>query len=444
MIILNKISNLLTIFTSQTISINFSSLLDIIFTIVNYSNPIFLGLWFLIIISLLWTVSTKLIYLVINLSIMSLLVIALWMYTTEITIVFLVYILAFVGAVIMLFLSVILMLPSSVFIPKNQILLFIISPFSMFEEVTSYIMNNILFLLIFNFIILFTIIFSNTNIWIFLRKCLTYKRYNTFKFFKGSRPELPFSEGPFRRFRHLYAYVGYCWFIFKKVNKLNIPTNFLKLVTNISIQPKNIQTVMIWHDILYYFFINLKPKHMGVFFIFKGNYIKRSHKAIYFVFPPIPLDIQHYIPMQTKYSLFKWFPAKYKLNIIQNLFKLTYKQDRKRLNRFIFTIAFIEFIIGNSLLLLSQKIKLINCFKYLELITQLFIKISIFFIACPNIILQNNYSNIIVSKILENQDSLIAIKNILYIESPLLLIISVVGLLVALIGAAVLSRSNNK
>jgi len=37
------------------------------------------------------------------------------MYQTEITMIFLVYILAFIGAVIMLFLSVVLMLPISLF-----------------------------------------------------------------------------------------------------------------------------------------------------------------------------------------------------------------------------------------------------------------------------------------------------------------------------------------
>jgi len=57
------------------------------------------------------------------------------MYVTEVTIVFLVYILAFVGAVIMLFLSVVLMLPSSVFTPKSQMLFMAILPASYLESI---------------------------------------------------------------------------------------------------------------------------------------------------------------------------------------------------------------------------------------------------------------------------------------------------------------------
>jgi len=51
------------------------------------------------------------------------------MFSTEINIIFLVYILAFIGAVIMLFLSVVLMLPASVFTQKqqNNLLIFVIA-----------------------------------------------------------------------------------------------------------------------------------------------------------------------------------------------------------------------------------------------------------------------------------------------------------------------------
>jgi len=75
---------------------------------------VFLMLSLFITLSLFLTQLTSLIYRVINLAIISLLVVGTWAYFTDITFLYIVYILAFVGAVIMLFLSVILMLPASV------------------------------------------------------------------------------------------------------------------------------------------------------------------------------------------------------------------------------------------------------------------------------------------------------------------------------------------
>jgi NADH:ubiquinone oxidoreductase subunit 6 (subunit J) len=74
----------------------------------------FFFLYSFIVLSLLATFFRNSIYKVLNLGVMSIFVAALWGYTTDLTFIYVVYILAFVGAVIMLFLSVILMLPSSV------------------------------------------------------------------------------------------------------------------------------------------------------------------------------------------------------------------------------------------------------------------------------------------------------------------------------------------
>jgi len=73
----------------------------------------FLLLYSFIVLSLLATFFHNSIYKVLNLGVMSILVAGLWGYTTDLSFIYVVYILAFVGAVIMLFLSVILMLPSS-------------------------------------------------------------------------------------------------------------------------------------------------------------------------------------------------------------------------------------------------------------------------------------------------------------------------------------------
>lgn len=55
----------------------------------------------------------NLIYKVLNLAVLSVFVVALWAYLTDVTFIYVVYILTFVSAVVMLFLSVVLMLPSS-------------------------------------------------------------------------------------------------------------------------------------------------------------------------------------------------------------------------------------------------------------------------------------------------------------------------------------------
>lgn len=68
----------------------------------------------------------NLIYKVLNLGVMSILIAALWAYTTDLTFIYIVYILAFVGAVVMLFLSVILMLPSSVVTSTARLSLFLV------------------------------------------------------------------------------------------------------------------------------------------------------------------------------------------------------------------------------------------------------------------------------------------------------------------------------
>jgi NADH:ubiquinone oxidoreductase subunit 6 (subunit J) len=82
---------------------------------------VFFLLWLFIVMSLLANQLINLIYRLINLAILSLSIIALWSYYTDLTFIYIVYILAFVGAVVMLFLSVILMLPSSITSSFNKL-----------------------------------------------------------------------------------------------------------------------------------------------------------------------------------------------------------------------------------------------------------------------------------------------------------------------------------
>jgi len=80
-------------------NLSYLTVFEVIFTIVTNVNLIFFTLWLLVLISLACTAAIKLIYLVLNLSILSLL---LWMFSTEINIIILVYILAFIGPLLLI------------------------------------------------------------------------------------------------------------------------------------------------------------------------------------------------------------------------------------------------------------------------------------------------------------------------------------------------------
>lgn len=91
-------------------------------TIIIFNTTIeYLVLYGLIVLALQVNLLRNLVYRVMNLGILSIFAIALWAVLTGPNFVYIVYILAFVGAVIMLFLSVILMLPSSAITPPVRI-----------------------------------------------------------------------------------------------------------------------------------------------------------------------------------------------------------------------------------------------------------------------------------------------------------------------------------
>jgi len=81
-----------------------------------YVDFIFLLLSGLVGMSVVFMLSSKnLVYSVLNLGLLSIFLIFMWMYFLEVNFILIVYILAFIGAIVMLFLSVVLMLPSSTF-----------------------------------------------------------------------------------------------------------------------------------------------------------------------------------------------------------------------------------------------------------------------------------------------------------------------------------------
>src|SRR4051812_29736089 len=84
--------------------------------ILNFTNVDFVIFSCLVGLSLIFALTNKnLIYSVLNLGLLSLFLILMWMYYLEVNFILIVYILAFIGAIVMLFLSVVLMLPSSTF-----------------------------------------------------------------------------------------------------------------------------------------------------------------------------------------------------------------------------------------------------------------------------------------------------------------------------------------
>lgn len=83
----------------------------------------------------------NLIYKVLNLAVLSVFVVALWAYLTDVTFIYVVYILTFVSAVVMLFLSVVLMLPSSAIsissTKQSNLLLAAVAGYSQLESILS-------------------------------------------------------------------------------------------------------------------------------------------------------------------------------------------------------------------------------------------------------------------------------------------------------------------
>lgn len=97
----------------DNIAVNISDFSKLVlFTILNLDGLFFL-LWFGLIISMLVNWVSSPIYRIINLAIISLLMVFLWGYSLDFTFILLCYIIAFTSAVVMLFLSVVLMLPAS-------------------------------------------------------------------------------------------------------------------------------------------------------------------------------------------------------------------------------------------------------------------------------------------------------------------------------------------
>lgn len=427
-----------------------------IFNLIYNIDYIFYTLVILIIISLLLTQLTNLIYRVINLASLSLLVVGTWVYFTDMTFIYIVYILAFIGAVIMLFLSVILMLPASA-ITQNKVEFKLIIFSILFENNNTFenvnIWSNFIILLILLLIFYlisnildfslnelyygYTLLYKNIKLFILESRCQWHKQNNFNQFFKWQ-----------------YNYWYTKWIIINAFFGFGIPIEVLKSGV-IKDFPLQATLVLVWHDILYYLYcevesrlyntigkqmyIKISPVWGKTFFIFEKSFAPARYlrDATF----PIHDSKQLYTPAPTVFSLYFLLPNNISIPFI------LYFSGKSLLIRFINCIVFILnllmyfliSIIYNLIIWLTttQFNLLLNIFKQIILFSSLvFISLPIKYNSAISLWDNNSlfYLNLI------NNDSLLSIKYILYEDNSLFLLVSVIGLLVALIGSAVFTK----
>jgi len=380
----------------------------------------------LLTISLLLNQLSNLVYRVLNLVILSILTVATWAYFTDLTFLYIVYILAFTGAVVMLFLSVVLMLPTSVTTnlqPHNFYLIIITEAYykATISQFWDFITFCIILLLIYSTTLLFKILFDINKQWPNLIRLQNFFRLN-----------------------ELFG--------------LNAPTDIYGAFTKNSINIDNMPSLawvgLYWQNCLYYVYFNIESqmyngfsKHMykftspvwgKLFMVLEYGYAPaKSIRALQF---PIPDIRKLYQPIELRWSLPQLLP--YVISVV--LLKYLHGNSLwiKRANRAIFIINFILHFIINIPFNLIMYFYTATMFDVM-LLKQLCLVLCLIFIVIPAPFTNFNLiGEIIQSPIYESVDSLLAIKEILYEHNTLYLIISVIGLLIALIGSAVFTRGN--
>jgi len=414
-----------------------------------YIDPIFLILWALILSSLLCNFLKNLIYRVINLAFLSILVVSMWAYFTDFTFIYIVYILAFVGAVIMLFLSVILMLPSSVITdPQKQMnfnsagLLIVVIELNNNNQQTSLVAIFMVLLLI-NLVLL-------TG---------TPRAYRDIQlFFDAMKVEF----GPI--FSKLYAISSWGMFVnvvselWGKLLQLfgfntdpSIFMAYFRNPLNYASFPTLATPGLLWQNFLYYVYINIEVPLYGGFSKEMYKYTSPVWNKTFMVFEygyasakyindrfPIPELRKPYSPLPLKFSLFQFLPFTLDLSFFKYL--PGNNVVTRYINRSIFAINFVWFF---SIMLIYN-----ICLRFyiwgvvnFEIISQL---LSAGFIITAAIPINGPSSAAFdwKSSLLSysETDGLLAIKIILYEANFMYLFLSVIGLLIALIGSAIFTR----
>ena len=413
-----------------------------------YIQPEYLIFLILITFSLLLNQLNNLIYRVVNLAGLSLLVVGTWVYFTDVIFLYIVYILAFVGAVVMLFLSVILMLPASVTTSNNTSINY------MYVIVTEIVCINS-GLDYYNNIVIFVIMYTLCWIILTLASDNSIDFTNIFRHIRYTNSSLTGRVVLGLASKTICKVYKYISGLFGINTSPSVYIKYTESIVKNTPTPRNIKIGMFMHDLLFFMYLfiesqlygpiskdmynNTQPVWNNVFKVLEYAY-SPARSGSYKNWP-IKNSKQRYIPAQLKYSFFRLFP--YMTDV--NFFKYQYGNSILKIttNRLIFILNMVYFFIFHFYYNIVEY--LINLPSLSEMILQICLTFSIFMVANPFSFTSFSiqWNNSIMSNSIYSIDSLIAIKEILYESDILYLLISVIGLLIALIGSAIFTRHSN-
>ena len=206
-----------------------------------------------------------------------------------------------------------------------------------------------------------------------------------------------------------------------------------------------------WHDFLYYIYVNIEQPLVGnrkiapvwgsLFYKFQ-LYTRRAKLPTMFFVPNVEMP-SLYVPAHSRKSLFVYLPAIWHCS--PNQYYVGNTSSILWLNRLISLKCHFSFFIINTLIAFGNFIRITSItIKLSTIIKQLILIISIFALSIPHGASHTSEFTNFIAFIKPTEESLSAVKQILYEYAPLFAIISVTGLLVALIGAAIMSRKGHK
>lgn len=385
-----------------------------VFVVGSECSGVFVFLALVIAFSLLLNQLTNLIYRVINLAGLSLISVGTWAYFTDLTFLYIVYILAFTGAVVMLFLSVILMLPASVTAGNQNVLILVsLQPahddciiFNIGLFATSF-MATLLMIKIVQW--LWPVLsFQNARDW--WRSACAFK--------------LP-------GFVETSLFVKNLPFLIKGITGIGAPTDvygaFTKNSQNIQALPLLAHIGLYWQNTLYYIYVNVEsglyngmskdmykftaPVWGRLFMVLEYSYAPaKSYRQSLF---PIPDIRRSYRPANLRYSLFAFLP--YTLPVIVIKYLRSNSALSRLANRVFFIINLLIHFIVNIVFNIFAYIYIYDYFD-LGALKQTLVVVSTTLIATPFRYSSNAslWDGLVCVNGWFALDSLVAIKEILY------------------------------
>jgi len=407
-------------------------------------DSVFLSFWALIVGCLIMNYASNLIYKVINLAALSLFIAGMWSYFSDLTFLYIVYILAFIGAVVMLFLSIVLMLPASTTarasvqnsaLPISAIIVEVVE--------SSWGNRSVLDLLAAGVFI--TVFFLALGLLRFLCGA-----FGDIFDFVSSRPQPERSLSALSKLACSWI-SGIIW------APSSVLLAYTKNPVNMSELPLQGMLALHWHDLLYFLYLNIEthlysgknarmylhtsPVWGRVFMIFEYPVAPaRTPRRVNDLLPDVK---SAYTPFQPVFSLFRLLPYKVCVPFIPYL-----KSNRLVSlwsNRALFLLNTLWFLLVTASLNIGIYVK--DAHVSTGFVKQAIMLASIFAVAVPCYPMKANLlavTSLSDSSCANPQENLAAIKHILYEENMLLLLLPAVGLLVALIGSAVFTRASHK